>query len=225
MVHSLSWIVYKTLNFKSEGLIFVDGFGDNVEFRFDTLFYNYTASDGLEFAQDTLIRRFSSFLLVRFLAVPWGFGGFFCAPRNEYALPQKYDEYAWFYQSEKTWATQYQALRALYFALNTNSLEQYNYGLFNKTSVGLQGKPILQIFSNKTDEMICNDDSDSCKYSRAYNRFLIHDSIAISKVTGNSLLYGCDTAQCNLGMPQRFPGLIVSAVEKFKSEFTKNKLK
>eukprot|EP01079_Euglenida_sp_SAG-EU17-18_P012562 gene12562-349_t len=218
-------------------LVLVEAWGENVDYRALQSRNNWTDQKAQSFARADLGRRRWLFALIRLLGVPWGLMGSFLDGASDYDNTTLYDEYHWFYTTQKTWTTQYFALLQMRsqaspvinpacIGLMTcfgmwlkRSLELQvaaNWrGLWNQSSPELKGKRLVNVQCNRSFADICGHvpvEAQECQDQLADARFLLEDAQIISQVTQNGTIIQNNHSDCDLGLPLKHPEFVVNAI-------------
>lgn len=113
----------------------------------------------------------------------------------------KYDEYNWYYITEKTWTTQYFTLRHL----AKGKLEKGWLGAFNTTNPQLHGVPLVHVLSDVSDADTCKKynvtGTPICDFLVMQNRFMVAEKLTLSQLTGNGTVVRCTDISCDLSFP------------------------
>jgi len=199
---------------KVRGLVLVETFSEGIEWRSEAYMEGWNQKELNDFKNQDLAGRRIIFALLRGLAVPWGLAGVF-VPFNEskYALPERFDEYKIQYTMPKTWTVQWFTLKPAYDRTYT----QYGLGIFNESSLALEGTPVLQIMSNRTRGAICSDDPPidtvaECDKRMRRSAYMQRDERLVANATGNASYYYCTASDCGLDMPLAKPELVVQGI-------------
>ena len=207
-------------------IVMLNGYFANVEWRSEAARKNWTQAQTEDYRKTSLELRSGLFALIRGLAVPWGLMGIFVAQnKSEYAFPERFEEYKWFYLTAKTWTTQY-----FYFEmLRTKGEDQSSTvnGVVNSFGLGslprwgaasLRGKPILQFANNRSRSLVCaKGPADYCDTAVFGEQFLLAEALQVGNVTGNGTTVIC--TDCDLGLAYTRPTYIVQTVQQMPPYF------
>jgi len=205
--------------------VFISVYYDNIEWRQQQAYNNWTAQRTEEYRQTTLQGRDTLFTIIRGFGVPWGLMTFFIpANATAYAWPERYSEYRWFYLTAKTWTTQYFFFETMRINGEDPSSTK-DGGKVDCTAKGvmaqgappsLRGKPVLQITSNQSRAALCREMSSSgdCDAAVYNNQYLLQEATQLATdLTGNGTVVVCSDDNCDLSMVYQRPDVIARAIE------------
>eukprot|EP00999_Lentomonas_sp_LEN2_P002276 NODE_360_length_1593_cov_103.770805_g328_i0.p1 GENE.NODE_360_length_1593_cov_103.770805_g328_i0~~NODE_360_length_1593_cov_103.770805_g328_i0.p1 ORF type:complete len:527 (+),score=92.60 NODE_360_length_1593_cov_103.770805_g328_i0:44-1582(+) len=200
-----------------EAFVFLESVGDQVEWRMKIDVDGMSVEEAEEFKADDLASRSTLFGVINALGIPWGLMSIFVggAPPAGYYPADKFAEAMWFFQTAKTWATQYYVL---YYDAGPKPLIPGYYGdSWNQTSPGVLGMPTLHIHTNHNMSQICENanlelGSSECSRKVAEFNFYFQERSNLTMWTGNGTDTYCTDTDCGLDMPQVKSAFIVDAI-------------
>ena len=176
-------------------LTFLDVAPNNIEFLIKNKLSNFSQSEANTYKDEVYASRQINLNLINGIGVPLGIVSLFeKSPKtffNEFD-----DEIAWYYHTEKKWATQNYLL-----PLYKNLKSSFDTGLVvNKTM------PLNVIMTFKTDEQIVEHtckprkfdrNSTKCIYEINFNRMLQEEKSKLVNLTPQSKLIKCEQDECD----------------------------
>jgi pimeloyl-ACP methyl ester carboxylesterase len=217
---------------KTAALVFLDVYAPFVEWRTQQFLHNYSAAETVKYRGQQLWQRFGLFRLIRGIAAPLGLMGLIVSPdKTSYAWPERWDEYRWFFATQKTWTSQLFGLRDSFesgYDADFSSDDVNSIGMYSHVAPALRGKPLLQVMSVKIspEKQLCVDakpplTGKDCQTAVRANAFMERGLVRLSEATGNGMLWNCTDPKCDLGFPLRFPQVAVEAIDHYFGNMTR----
>ncbi len=137
-----------------------------------------------------------------------------------YKMPERYEEWAWYYKQGKTWTTQYHYFSSL--RADGEDPATTVKGKVNPLSKGemsrdipaaLKNKPVLVLYNNRSREDVCDPRfPEYCEEAMFGEAFLAREAAEVGAFTGKSWNAQCTEKDCSLSLVYEKPDWVARQI-------------
>lgn len=183
-------------------IIFMDVYSSGIEWREIQYSRNLTDDQMRSRRSLDIMGRSNLFYIIKGLGSVWGLNTIF-VPYNPtgFEPAERYDEYRWFYLTDKTWSTQFPFL----LQQGKTPLSKDSRGVFDYVNPTLR-VPIHHIMTNLNNTVICGNakfaaGTPECEQAIRSNAFMKEDQYFVANRTGRASFSFCDAPDCSQSFP------------------------